>query len=969
MTAEQWAKVKEIVAAALDLPDAERRSFVERACGKDPVAVSEALSLLNVGNVDSEQFDGLPTAGAQPKTVETLEEFAAGTILAGRYRIVALLGRGGMGEVYRADDLKVGQTVALKFLPTIFASDPKLRERFVKEVRVTRQLSHPNICRVYDIAESDGHHFLSMEYIDGENLASLIKRIGYLSNEKALDVTRQLLSALAAAHERGVLHRDLKPANIMLDGQGRVRIMDFGIAVTAAEETQTGGICGTPAYMAPEQFEGMPASERTDIYSLGLVLYEIYSGKRAFGAQAPAPISAIRNGMDPVAERLIMQCLEPDPALRPKSVADIAAAIEASGQASAGKRLEREVDSDPKRADVETVSRPAASHDRSPAPPSSDAQIVAALVQRHRRGVLAAAVIVLVALAGGIYGLRQWRAQQASVAPAASIPSLESLQITQLTTSGNAERPAISPDGKYVAYVQHDGNDFSLWIRQTATASNVQIVPPQPGVELLGATVTPDGTFVDFVRRQISPETKAAELWRVPFLGGTPKRMIDDIASLVGWSPDGRRMALLRENPAAGSSSLVVADADGSHERVVDTRRNPSTFVSLFLTGTPIVRPVWSLDGRVIAMLGLNAAFETHVVFVDEAAGSERVVPVQSQGSGGNGLAWLNDGSLVLSQTSELGGPSQLWRLSYPDGKLSRLTNDLNSYAGVSLAANRSDLVTARAERRLGIWAGDGLAGEGIEVVPAALFGGPRISVAWATERLIYTAGAGTIMSLLPGRGTPEEIVAKGVLPIATLDGRTLVYVGDAGTGLWKADADGRRGVLLAPAGFSPSGFTADGQHVIFLSSRGGIQSPWMVSLDGGEPVQVVNLFAAAGSLDVSPDGKSILLGSRDDQNRSVIIMCDLPACTSRRTLPGEQGTRRGRARWTPDGLGVACIDGTTQANLWIQPLDGRAPRQLTHFSDGRTIADFAWSRDGKRLAIARATTTNDIVLFKGLRK
>jgi serine/threonine protein kinase len=328
MTPQQWAKVKEIVAAALDIPKAERRVFVERACGQDRVLFNEAFSLLNVGVTDADQLDALPTAGTPVMSAASAGGgFTPGTILAGRYRIVAPLGRGGMGEVYRADDLKLGQTVALKFLPRTFSSDSKLRERFFKEVRITRQLSHPNICRVYDIAEIEGQHFLSMEYIDGEDLASLIKRIGYLSNEKALEITRQLLAALSAAHERGVLHRDLKPANIMLDGQGRVRIMDFGIAVSRAEETQTGDLCGTPAYMAPEQLEGMPASERSDIYALGLVLYEIYSGKRAFGASSATPLSAVRPAMDPVAERLIIQCLQRDPKLRPPSVAHLSASI------------------------------------------------------------------------------------------------------------------------------------------------------------------------------------------------------------------------------------------------------------------------------------------------------------------------------------------------------------------------------------------------------------------------------------------------------------------------------------------------------------------------------------------------------------------------------------------------------------------------------------------------------------------
>jgi hypothetical protein len=265
--------------------------------------------------------------------------FTPGMVLADRYRIIGLLGRGGMGEVYRADDLKLGQAVALKFLPKALAEDPVRRERFYAEVRIARQVSHPNICRVYDIGELDGRHFLTMEYVDGEDLASLLKRIGRLPGDKAIDVARQLCAGLAAAHDKGVLHRDLKPANVMIDGRGRVRITDFGLAMAAGEDIAAGEVSGTPAYMAPEQFAGKGASVRSDIYALGLVLYELYTGRRAFAATTlaelraqkeaatPTAPSEITRDMDPIVERVIRRCLEKDPRQRPSSVVQVAAAL------------------------------------------------------------------------------------------------------------------------------------------------------------------------------------------------------------------------------------------------------------------------------------------------------------------------------------------------------------------------------------------------------------------------------------------------------------------------------------------------------------------------------------------------------------------------------------------------------------------------------------------------------------------
>jgi serine/threonine-protein kinase len=265
--------------------------------------------------------------------------FTPGAILANRYRIIGLLGRGGMGEVYRADDLKLGQPVALKFLPRDLAGDPVRRERFIGEVRIARQVSHPNLCRVYDIGEFDDQYFLTMEYIDGEDLASLLRRIGFLHGQKALDIARQLCAGLAAAHDKGVLHRDLKPANVMIDGRGRVRITDFGLALAAHDSQPGEEMLGTPAYMAPEQLAGQGATTRSDIHALGLVLYELYTGRRTFNAQSLAELRAEKAGdtpvapseiardMDPVVERVIMRCLERDPRLRPSSAAQVAAAL------------------------------------------------------------------------------------------------------------------------------------------------------------------------------------------------------------------------------------------------------------------------------------------------------------------------------------------------------------------------------------------------------------------------------------------------------------------------------------------------------------------------------------------------------------------------------------------------------------------------------------------------------------------
>src|SRR5579862_1902940 len=271
------------------------------------------------------------TVDPRATPLSPLHRFAPGAIVAGRYRLVALLGRGGMGEVYRADDLTLEQPVALKFLPLVATSgsaeDADRLARLHNELRTARQVSHKNVCRVYDLGDADGRRFITMEYVDGEDLGSLLRRIGRIPQDKAVDIARQLCAGIAAAHERGVVHRDLKPANVMIDGDGNVRITDFGLAVAAGDADAVRA--GTPQYMSPEQLAGQPATVQSDIYALGLILFEVFTGRRAHDAKTIAdlmqlhqsgaittPSSVVRD-IDPLVERVIMRCLEKDPAKRP----------------------------------------------------------------------------------------------------------------------------------------------------------------------------------------------------------------------------------------------------------------------------------------------------------------------------------------------------------------------------------------------------------------------------------------------------------------------------------------------------------------------------------------------------------------------------------------------------------------------------------------------------------------------------
>jgi hypothetical protein len=356
MTPERWQRIEGIFQGAADCQVADLPAYLERACGNDEALRREVEALLAFQQSAPSFIQGIvhnAAAAITPSAAKSSKHksraandeamFVPGAVLAGRYRIIGPLGRGGMGAVYRADDLKLGQPVALKFLTAGLARDGAMLARFHGEVRVARQVTHPNVCRVHDIgeirAEHSSQHFLSMEYVDGEDLSSLLRRIGRLPADKAVEIARQLCAGLAAAHEAGVLHRDLKPANVMIDGRGRARITDFGLAGLAEQFRGREVLAGTPAYMAPEQLAGKEVTVKSDIYALGLVLYELFTGRRVFDAHsfdelrqlhessAPTNPSSWVKDIDPLVERVILRCLEKDPVKRPASAVQVAAAL------------------------------------------------------------------------------------------------------------------------------------------------------------------------------------------------------------------------------------------------------------------------------------------------------------------------------------------------------------------------------------------------------------------------------------------------------------------------------------------------------------------------------------------------------------------------------------------------------------------------------------------------------------------
>ncbi|HET9217704.1 MAG TPA: protein kinase [Terriglobia bacterium] len=888
------------------------------------------------------------------------------------YRVESVLGGGGMGVVYLAQDLSLGRKVAMKFLPSERARESGAIERFRREARAASALNHPNICTIHEIGEHDGQLFIVMEWLDGKTLRERLAE-GRLSIDELLSLGIDIAAGLDAAHSAGIVHRDIKPANIFITARGSAKLLDFGLAkiaesltpalsadtvemTSAPTLTAPGTTLGTVVYMSPEQARGEQLDHRTDLFSFGVVLYEMVAGAPPFTgttaavvfneilSKTPPPPSRLNPGVSAELDRLIETALEKDRDVRCQSAPEMLSGL---------KRIRRDRGS----------SGPAVASRVAPAP---DSQLAVALVRRHWRALSFAALIAVV-LASGFY-LATRSDRQSS--PAAAF-SLQNAEVEQLTTTGNAALPAISPDGRYVVYVQRDGDEESLWIRQTAIASNRQIVPPERNVRIAGVTVTPDGNYVDYVTARQTPRLDFT-LWRVPLIGDlAPRRLIDNVGSPVEWSPDGQRMAFVRGDLAR--TELVIADADGRNEQVLVMREKPDPRFFMFrLAGGDDLRPAWSPDGKVIAARGVGSesgVLRGYVLFVTVADGSVQDLIQTPPGSG----TWIDGSSLLWSRSRAPAAPVQLWRLPYPTGDSSPLTNDLNNYTSVTLTADRDSLATARTEKVAAIWVGDSAGANGRDVISrVAPPGIPGSTVSWSSQDLFYVAQQGNgraIAAFAPDQEHTRPVIVDAALPAVTSDGGTIVYLSwgpleTFGT-MWKADADGRHAVRLASTARWLAGVTRDNRAAIYALDQG----IWMMPLDGGMASEIVDMEGRTP--DLSADGKSVAFVTLDQENRPVIVACDLPTCTSQKRLTPSGLTVAdpdgGPVRWTPDGRGIAFVIPSPQANIWIQPLDGSPPRQLTRFTDGRAIPDFAWSRDGSRLAIVRVRSITDVILYKGL--
>jgi serine/threonine protein kinase len=998
MTPERWQQVKELFHAALEREPKFRSDFLVRACGPDQSLRAEVESLLSSHEEEGSFIDSPAFAAAAELFAAGAVELQAGQEV-GAYEVVAPIGRGGMGEVYLAADRRLGRKVALKLLPASFTQNTDRLRRFEQEARAASALNHPNILTIYEIGETAGVHFIATEFIEGETLRQYLRHTQPDSDE-ALRIAVQIADALAAAHKAGIIHRDIKPENIMLRPDGYVKVLDFGLAKLSEAQlthnsdpeaptlglvnTNPGMVMGTVNYMSPEQARGQEVDARTDIWSLGVVLYECVTGHEPFAGETPAdtlahilqteppPLALLLPDVAPELERIITKALRKDREERYQTVKDLLLDLKSLKQElEFAAKLERSVAPNLRGASGASAAR--ASKQTEAADARTDENHRAAtttgirpLRKTGRRvGLVALGALLLVSVAAiGFYKFiyLRWRT-----------PHFQSINITRLTNTGKVIHANISPDGKYVAYVLSDAGQHSLWLRQVSAANDKLIIPPAH-VGFWGVTFAPDGNSLYYALKAQGQ----GGVFRIPVLGGTPVKVLsDEIDSEISFSPDGKRFAYLRGNyPTHDESALCIANADGSGVRQLAVRKLPDYSIPIFYAA-----PAWSPDGELVACPVSRVGSWSNVITVRVRDGQEQVLTQHPWAFIGH-LEWLPDmsGLLMVARGQEVLN-AQLWLLAYPDGTARRVTNDLNDYRSTSLTADASKIATIQDTGLVSLWvAPDADAARATEL-PAGNVGfmGHNESIAWTPDgQIVYCTktDAGPTIWIMDADGNNRRQLTTGRFgldPSITPDGRFIVFstYTEKGRNIWRMNVDGSNAVSLTTGlgDYEPS-VSPDGQWVIYSSLTNGALSLWKVSTGGGAPVQLSDQLAYEPV--VSPDGQMIayayseLAGGQLDPKTPATKIAVMPFAGGApiNTFAIKQSvTVQTTLRWSPDGHALDyTVVNNNVGNIWRQPLTGGPPKQITDFKD-KLITTFNWSRDNK-LVCARGILIRDAVLI-----
>lgn len=991
ITHDRWQQIKEIFHSAQERPPAERPDFVNEVCGDDTLLREDVEALLNA-DAGNENFLTSPAFEfAAGLLVSETAEFAAGERV-GRYEILCLLGAGGMGQIYLARDAQLGRNIALKLISQEFATETQRVLRFEQEARAASALNHPNVCVIHEIGITDqGRHFIAMEYIQGATLRDHLAH-GPLKPLEALQIAIQVGTALASAHAVGIVHRDIKPENIMLRPDGYVKVVDFGLAKLTEglqEQSPTGEaqtiirteprmLMGTVKYMSPEQLREVPVDEQTDVWSLGVVLYEMLTGATPFEARSRNDSVALILKAEPAQltfpesvptryRKIVKKALEKDCDKRYQTISKLI-----SDLSSLKRELERN-EGDlvvPNLKSSPIVYTPVIPKHPRKAPLGSTiftrvkSQVILTgdfllgEIRTHKTAALFAGISSVIFLVLFIPNVARWVKEpgKSVVNTAQETTTTVSMpEVDPLTNEGTSRLAAISPDGKLVAHVEeHKGKQQLIVTNRLDLASRTAV--PADDVEYVGLTFSRDNNFIYFTRKEKNEE---GILYRLAWPGSNPTKVKSGVDSPITFSPHGDRFAFVRQNRTKAEYLLMLSDVDGSNEQVLASRKDGDRFST--------DGPAWSPDGSIVVCPAGHwgeESYRMNLFAFDVKDGRQQLISQQSWLTIFQ-VTWEEDGnSLIVNAREHDASRYELWRVSFPDGTAEKVTPDLENYQGVSIAGGK--IVTARSSLNWRIWIAN--IGESEKAVEIASGTGIKYGLSWASNgKIIYssmTPNRLNISSIDPDGTNRTQLTTGGdnYLPEASPDGRYIVFSSNMNGrfNIWRMNANGYELTQLTSSdgNFYPS-VSPDNQWVVYDNVTGPVVKIFKVPLNGGEPIKIGERYrmpvfsptsqfiAGRYNLDANTEGVAIFSA----QGGEPVRLFEIP----RREWQ--------RVRWISNNELSYIKDTDGYSNIWSYNLDTGEKKQLTNFNSDRIYA-YDWSPDYKQIVCQRGSTTSNVTMI-----